>query len=322
MEFTKGQLAKLKVNEIVKHPKSICIANYKGGVGKTTITTLLGYFLANRGKRVLIIDIDPQCSLSLAVGFNPSRVSKTENTIYHLVTPNKWDNIKKVNFDSYVDDIPDVHSPSKLKIIKGAFNIDELDIEIIKNIVGNEDTNKYRLFSYCRNMLNSFDNFDYVLVDCPPNKMYLTQAMLRASNFFITVTIPDKISVYGMPRLLKWVNKIPKNEKPKLLGVVINGLNRLGGNSFGTINQQNAENELLNSIEKDLSKIEKDILKNKIILSRIQQSDSIAKFLSQGDEKLAWYDFKHSLSKQESVSSKMLRLTKKIEERIVQYAQT
>lgn len=46
--------------EIEKHPKSICIANYKGGVGKTTITTLLGYYLAHQGNRVLMIDIDPQ----------------------------------------------------------------------------------------------------------------------------------------------------------------------------------------------------------------------------------------------------------------------
>ena len=48
-----------------KHPGSICVANYKGGVGKTTVVCLLGYYLAElTGRKVLLIDIDPQCSLS------------------------------------------------------------------------------------------------------------------------------------------------------------------------------------------------------------------------------------------------------------------
>jgi len=68
-----------------KHPGTICVANYKGGVGKTTVVCLLGYYLAElTGKKVLLFDIDPQCSLSLAVGFDPEEVSKTELTIYNL----------------------------------------------------------------------------------------------------------------------------------------------------------------------------------------------------------------------------------------------
>jgi len=74
-----------------KHPGSICVANYKGGVGKTTVVCLLGYYLAQQTeKKVLLFDIDPQCSLSLAVGFDPDEVSKTELTVYNLVKPSKW----------------------------------------------------------------------------------------------------------------------------------------------------------------------------------------------------------------------------------------
>src|SRR6266566_4342134 len=91
-----------------KHPGAICVANYKGGVGKTTLVCLLGYYLAQRtGKKVLLLDIDPQCSLSLAVGFDPDQVSKTELTVYNLVGPAKWTKVHKTNFDSYALAVPD-----------------------------------------------------------------------------------------------------------------------------------------------------------------------------------------------------------------------
>jgi cellulose biosynthesis protein BcsQ len=89
---------------------------------KTTITTLLGYYLANKGKKVLLIDIDPQCSLSLAAGVDPAKVDKTDFTIYHLVTPNKWANIAKVKFSQYIDAVPDIHAPKEFKkMIKGSY---------------------------------------------------------------------------------------------------------------------------------------------------------------------------------------------------------
>lgn len=216
MDIPESTEKKLMTMSIDKHPGAICIANYKGGVGKTTITTLLGYYLANLNKKVLLIDIDPQCSLSLAVGFDPEKVNKTDFTIYHLVTPNKWTKISKVKFRDYIDDVPDRFAPPSLKIIKGAFDVDELDRIIIEALVANPSA-KDLLYYYCKNMLNEYNDFDYILIDCPPNKMYLTQAMLRASSYYITVTIPDMISVYGMPRLLKWVKQIPLSEKPKLL---------------------------------------------------------------------------------------------------------
>lgn len=319
MEIPDNVKSKLNALTIDKHPKSICIANYKGGVGKTTITTLLGYYLAHKGYKVLLFDIDPQCSLSLAVGFEPEEVTKTENTIYHLVTPNKWHNIHKVKFQQYIEGVPDLYAPKNLKIIKGAFNIDELDIEIIKAIVENEGTDDM-LYGYCRNMLNSFREFDYILVDCPPNKMYLTQAMLRACSYYLTVTIPDKISIYGMPRLLRWVKQIPKNEKPKLLGILLNGVNRAGGNEFGTINQQTAEHDLLNAVKTDLDTVEKSIIGGHPILGRIPRLDVVSRFLSQGAEKIAWFDLKRSGSEQQSVSEVMMNVLNRVEKRIDDYA--
>jgi cellulose biosynthesis protein BcsQ len=319
MEFPEDVKSKLMSFTIEKHPKSICIANYKGGVGKTTVTTLLGYFLAYKGYKVLMFDIDPQCSLSLAVGFDPAKVEKTDFTIYNLVTPKNWSTIPKIKFLQYVDNVPDIHAPETLKIIKGSFEVDELDRVIIEAVYEKE-TAQFNLFNYCRNMINAFHEFDYVLVDCPPNKMYLTQAMLRACSYYLTVTIPDKISGYGMPRLLKWVKKIPKSERPKLLGCVLNTVVRSGGNEFGTSNQQFASAKLNNDIILDLEVYEKTVIGNSPIISHIPRLDVISKFLSQEDEKVAWFDFKKQNSDQKSVHTIMMNFVKRIENRIEEYA--
>ena len=191
-----------------KHPGAICVANYKGGVGKTTVACLLGYYLAETTKkRVLLIDIDPQCSLSLALGFDLEVVNKTELTIYNLVKPSKWTKIKKTDFSSYVDSAPDRFAPKGLFVIKGSFEVEDLDMEIAKSTVGEQARRVDEFFLYCKQMLYSFDDYEYVIVDCPPNKMFLTQGMLRACSYFLPVTIPDVISIYGMPRLLRGSNK-------------------------------------------------------------------------------------------------------------------
>lgn len=319
MDVSEDLKQKLENLPIGKHPGSICIANYKGGVGKTTVTTLLGYYLANKGHKVLLIDIDPQCSLSLAAGIDPDKVDIKDFTIYNLVKPNNWAKISKVKFEQYIIDVPDIHAPASLKMIKGSFDIDELDKLIIREI--NQKPNAYdTLYYYCKNMLNAFSDFDYILIDCPPNKMYLTQAMLRACSYFLTVTIPDKISVYGMPRLLKWVKEIPKHEKPRLLGCVLNAVNRTGGFEYGTINQQQATNELYRSIKDQLEPIERKLIETNPVLAHIPRLDVISRFLSQGDDKSAWYELKHSGSSQQSVSDIMMNLINRIEYRIDNYA--
>lgn len=319
MDIPASVLDKLKMHASQKHPKSICIANYKGGVGKTTITCLLGYFLADHGHKVLLIDIDPQCSLSLAVGFDLGKVNKTDFTIHNLVTPTKWSKIAKTKFSLYIDSVPDIFAPKSLKIIKGSFEVDELDL-MIAQAIAKDNRALNELFLYCRQMINAFDDFDYILVDCPPNKMFLTQAMIRACSYYITVTIPDRISIYGMPRLLRWVKLIEKEEKPRLLGCIVNAVNRSGGSSEGTANQQQASQELIKSIQGDLDNQERMVIGEKPVLVSIPRLDVISRFLSQEDIKMARFDLQKSSSAQAPVSTIMVRLTKLLKERIEKYA--
>lgn len=312
---------KLDVFMATKHPGAICVANYKGGVGKTTVVCLLGYYLAKMtGQSVLMFDIDPQCSLSLAVGFDPEEVDKTELTIYNLVKPSKWSKITKTSFDSYAVKVPDTLSPKGLFIVRGAFEVENLDIEIAKSIAKDGERRVDELFLYCKQMITAFDDYGYVLVDCPPNKMYLTQAMLRACSYYLPVTIPDAISIFGMPRLLRWVKQIPDVDRPKLLGYVLNAINRTGGAPGGkVISQQSAESRLERTIQADLDRIEKEVIGSDPLVGMIPRLDVIARFLSEGAMKFSQHDFSRKTSGQPTVDECLTNITKTVLERIGEY---
>lgn len=294
---------KLKGFVASKHPGAICVANYKGGVGKTTITCLLGYYLARRTKKkVLLFDIDPQCSLSLALGFDPEEVNKTELTIYNLVKPSKWAKISKTNFLGYTSGVKDALAPKNLHLVKGSFAVEDLDVEIVKSLVGDSSRRVDELFLYSKQMLNAFDDYEYILVDTPPNKMYLTQAMLRACSYFIPVTIPDEISIYGMPRLLRWVDQIPAGERPYLLGYVLNAVNRTGGSARGKVNSQvTAEARLKTRILANLNPSEKAVLTPDPCLGSVPRLDAVARFLGERDAKFSRSALQMHTSSQPSV---------------------
>lgn len=305
-----------------RHPGSIAVINYKGGVGKTTISCLLGYYLAEETKKkVLLLDIDPQCSLSLALGFDPDEVSKTELTIYNLVEPSRWTKITKMDFDKYAVPPKDPMAPKNLRVIRGAFDVDKLDIDIAQTLTGAGQRYIEQLHLYCKQMLDHFaEEYDYIIVDCPPNKMFLTQAMLRACAHYIAVTIPDRISVFGMPRLLRWVREIEPSSKPKLLGYILNGLNRTGGNPAGMVySQQGAEAELISSIKGSLDPLELKVLGNECRIGELPRLDIIARFLAQGGAKLTRLDFKRKTSMQPSVDECLEKLTDSIIDRMEKY---
>ena len=306
-----------------KHPGSICVANYKGGVGKTTVSCLLGYYLATKThKKVLLVDIDPQCSLSLAVGFDPETVSKNELTVYNLVMPTNWTNAPKTNSNNYAVKVPDSLSPSNLSIIKGSFNVDTLDLEIANRVAKKGDKSINEFYSYCKQMLNAFDDYSYIIVDCPPNKMYLTQGMLRACSFYLSVTIPDAISVYGMPRLQRWVREIdPPAEKPKLLGCILNALNRAGGAPQGmVVSQQSAQEDLKQRMLSYLDDIERAVIGAQPIIGVIPRLDVIARFLGQRGAKFTRDEFSRRTSGQQTVDECLRNITNRLLQRLGDYS--
>lgn len=303
-----------------KHPGSICVINYKGGVGKTTVTALLGIYLSQVAKKkVLLFDIDPQCSLSLALGFDPEKVSNTELTVFNLVEPKAWTKLKKKNLENYTQTLKSAYLPNKLRIVPGSFNTDELDYTIAKTLLQNEQHYLAQLFLYAKQLLMSFEEeYDYVLVDCPPNKMFLTQAMLRACSFYLPVTIPDQISIYGMPRLIRWVCQIdPPGDRPQLLGYVLNALNRAGGGSRGTGSQQRAQTDLVRNVRNSLNEKEREIIGASADVGTIPRLDVVARFL--GEDKSAIQDFRKKTSAQPSVEDCLVTIRNEVIQRIAKF---
>ena len=144
--------------------KIISICNQKGGVGKTTSAINISAALAHYSRRVLLVDMDPQGNASQGLGFDISLLSKCV-----LDVLNDGQNIKKVIKRTGVENLDLL--PSKLKLA----SMDDFD----------SASNKYYILKDCLSLVE--DDYDYIIIDCPPSFGFLTLNALVASN---TVIIP------------------------------------------------------------------------------------------------------------------------------------
>lgn len=181
--------------------KVIAIANQKGGVGKTTTAVNLSACLAELGKKVLLIDIDPQGNSTSGLGFNKGT-------------------IKRCVYDALVNDVP-LESVvvqtqiDNLKLLPATIQLAGAEIELV-SMMSREGKLKRALdkakFAY-----------DYVLIDCPPSLGLLTINSLTAAN---SVLVPIQCEFYaleGLTQLMNTISLVQKNLNPVLTleGVVL-----------------------------------------------------------------------------------------------------
>ena len=227
--------------------KIVSVINYKGGVGKTTLTANLGAELAFRGKRVLLLDMDAQCSLTFSfvtpdqwqneLGGDSSGYDKTIKSWFDgIIDPDAQvpdlDNL--VTLDLKVKDIID--GKGRLDLIPshlGLINVD-LDLAYMLSGVppGRMERQRTRVYGQLRNHLRNYAidaGYDLVLIDCPPNFNIVTKNAIVASDSILIPAKPDYLSTLGIDYLVRSLGELVEEfnqgspdipVRPEILGVV------------------------------------------------------------------------------------------------------
>jgi chromosome partitioning protein len=175
-------------------PRVIALANQKGGVGKTTTAVNLGACLAQLDYRVLVCDLDPQANASTGLGINPRNVAASM-------------------YDVMLNDLPleDCVEPSSVRnlfVAPASLDLAGAEIELVPAF-----SRELRLRRAVEQVL---DEYDFVLIDCPPSLGLLTVNGLAAANEVVVPVQCEYYALEGLSQLMRNVSLVQKNLNPKL----------------------------------------------------------------------------------------------------------
>lgn len=174
-------------------PRTFALANQKGGVAKTTSTLSLGVAVAQEGYRTLVVDIDPQASLTFSCGFDPDSMEAT----VHDVLLGRMPLAKVILTTETVDVVPS--------------NIDLAGAEIFLL------TKTGREYELQRALEDVADRYDAIFIDCPPSLGILTINGLTASDEVIIPFQCEALSQRGVAQLIETINDVRRYTNRKLL---------------------------------------------------------------------------------------------------------
>ena len=185
--------------------KIVTIANQKGGVGKTTLTVNLGASLSRIGKKVCLIDCDPQANLTIVLGYpQPNNLPVTlPNLIQDLINAN----LKPEKAESL----------QKREYILQGFNMDFIPSNIKLSGIENTLMNEINREIILKKIISCIkDNYDYILIDTMPSLSLITINALNAADSVIIPMQPHYLSAKGLELLLSTIERIKDSLNPNL----------------------------------------------------------------------------------------------------------
>ena len=244
----------------------VSVINYKGGVGKTTIVANLAAELGYRGRRVLLVDLDPQANLT----FSFITVDWWRRRYADRHTIKNW-------YDAYIDEDQNLSLPSLIinpprvnshissggcvDLVCSHLALINIDLELATRLGGGTlrqvRNNFLRVHSRLHVGLNelSDEQYDFVLIDCPPNFNVVTKTAIIASDHILVPAIPDYLSTLGIDQLQRHVQQLIQdfNEfvdqtegnyepvSPEILGIIPTLIRIYGGEPISTQRQYLAQ---------------------------------------------------------------------------------
>ena len=180
-------------------PTVIALVNQKGGTGKTQSTENLGIGLANEGKKVLLVDMDPQGSLTISLGH--PRADELPVTVADIMA--------KVLQEQPIEPGEGIiHHPEGVDLMPANISLSGMEVSLV-NVMSREKVLKDYIDSVKQ-------NYDYVLIDCMPSLGMLTVNALAAADKLVIPVQAQYLSAKGLEQLLQTVNKVRRQINPKL----------------------------------------------------------------------------------------------------------
>ena len=183
------------------HAVIISMCNQKGGVGKTTTTINLGAALVELGHKVLLVDFDPQGSLSVGLGVNPHTL---ERSVYNLLLSREY----------MADEVIQPTSVEGMDILPSNIDLSAAEVQLVSEVAREQTLS--RLLEPLRG------EYDFILVDCAPSLGLLTINALTASDYVIMPLECEFFALRGIALLTDTISKVSDRLNPnlKILGIL------------------------------------------------------------------------------------------------------